>query len=118
MNQTPDESQALAALSALSEATRLRILRFLVTRGPDGAPAGEIGEAVGFSSSRGSFHLGVLARAGLVTATKVSRQVIYRADTDAIGALMGYLVHDCCGGDPQVVACCAPASSCATRGEC
>lgn len=118
MNQTLDESQALAALSALSEATRLRILRFLVTRGTVGAPAGEIGEAVGFSSSRGSFHLGALARAGLVTATKVSRQVIYRADMDAIGALLGYLVNDCCGGDPQIVACCAPGTECVASEGC
>ncbi|SMH41244.1 helix-turn-helix transcriptional regulator [Maritimibacter sp. HL-12] len=117
MIQPPDESQALAALSALSESTRLRILRFLVARGPQGAPAGEIGEAIGFSSSRGSFHLGVLARAGLVTATKSSRQVIYRADTVAIGALMGYLINDCCGADPQIVACCSPAAACRPQGE-
>lgn len=118
MDQAPDESQALVALSALSEVTRLRILRFLIARGPEGAPAGEIGEVVGFSSSRGSFHLGALARAGLVTATKISRQVIYRADMEAIGALMGYLVNDCCGGDPGIVACCSPGSACAASEGC
>ena len=118
MSQLPDEGQALTALSALSEATRLRILRFLVARGPSGAAAGEIGEAIGFSSSRGSFHLGVLARAGLVTATKVSRQVIYRADMKAVGALMDYLVNDCCGGDPRILACCTPRAVCNAKGEC
>ena len=114
MIAAPDESQALAALAALSEATRLRILRFLVARGPDGASAGAIGTAVGFTSSRGAFHLGVLARAGLVTATKVSRQVIYRANYDAIGGLLFYLVNDCCGGDARILACCTPGTGCDT----
>ena len=103
-----DEGQALAAFSALSEPTRLAILRFLVTRGPGGASAGEIGETVGFTSSRGSFHLSALTRAGLLTSEKVSRQVIYRADFDRLAALASFLIHDCCGGDPQVLACCTP----------
>ena len=113
-----DEGQALQAFSALSEPTRLAILRFLVTRGPGGAAAGEIGEAVGFTSSRGSFHLSALARAGLLTSEKVSRQVIYRADFERLGALVGYLIHDCCAGDPRVLACCMPQSACDTAGEC
>ena len=113
-----DEGQALAAFSALSEPTRLAILRFLVQRGPEGAPAGEIGESVGFTSSRGSFHLAALARAGLLTSEKVSRQVIYRADFDRLAALAGYLIHDCCAGDPRVLACCAPAGACDTTQGC
>lgn len=113
-----DESQALAAFTALSEPTRLAILRFLVTRGPGGAPAGEIGETVGFTSSRGSFHLATLTRAGLLTSEKVSRQVIYRANFDQLGALVGYLIHDCCAGDPRVLACCGSQEACDTTGGC
>ena len=107
-----NESQALAALTALSEQTRLRILRFLVTKGPEGAPAGEIGQAIGFSSSRGSFHLSTLTRAGLLTSEKQSRQVIYRVDLQAVGGLLGYLIEDCCGGHPDILACCQPNSCC------
>mgnify|MGYP000710297012 CR=1 FL=1 len=40
-----DESQVIKALAALSQETRLRILRFLVVRGHGGAAAGEIAEA-------------------------------------------------------------------------
>jgi DNA-binding transcriptional ArsR family regulator len=112
------ESQAIAAFSALSEPTRLAILRFLVTRGPEGAPAGEIGTAVGFTSSRGAFHLAALTRAGLLTSEKVSRQVIYRADFAGLGALADYLIRDCCGGDPRVVACCTPAGARGPDEEC
>ena len=38
-----DEKRALDAFAALSQETRLRIVRLLVTAGPDGLPAGEIG---------------------------------------------------------------------------
>ena len=107
-----NESQALDALSALSEATRLKMLRYLVTRGPDGAPAGDIGAAVGSSSSRSSFHLSALARAGLLVAERQSRHVIYRVDFQAVGGLIAYLIQDCCGAHPDVVGCCAPGNSC------
>jgi ArsR family transcriptional regulator, arsenate/arsenite/antimonite-responsive transcriptional repressor len=52
-----DERQALSAFSALAQETRLRIVRLLVSAGPDGLPAGAVGEAVGASSSNLSFHL-------------------------------------------------------------
>ncbi|MDF0600850.1 helix-turn-helix transcriptional regulator [Psychromarinibacter sp. C21-152] len=103
-----DETQALKALSALSDGTRLRMLRFLVQAGADGAAAGEIGAAVGSSPSRSSFHLAALAASGLVRPERVSRRVIYRVDFAALGGLMGYLIEDCCGGHPAVRACCAP----------
>ena len=96
------ESRTLQALAALSDATRLRVVRFLAAAGSDGAAAGVIGAEVGAQPSRLSFHLAVLAQAGLVTPTRVSRQVIYRVDFDALGRLMGDLIEDCCGGHPKV----------------
>lgn len=51
-----DESKALAALVALSQETRLRNIRLLVTAGPEGMAAGAIGEALGgATTSRLSF---------------------------------------------------------------
>lgn len=107
-----EESQALNALSALSEETRLRMLRFLVSKGESGAPAGAIGAAVGSSSSRSSFHLNALTRAGLLVSEKKSRQVVYRVDFQVVGALLNYLIDDCCGGHPAVLACCEPKGCC------
>jgi len=104
------ESQAVEAFSALSEPTRLQMLRYLVQQGPEGAPAGQISDAVGASSSRASFHLAALTRAGLLTSTKQSRQVIYRANFAGLGALLMFLLEDCCGGHPDVTACCGPAA--------
>lgn len=100
------ESQAIDGLGALAQETRLRIVRFLVRAGQDGASAGAIGDAVGASSSRAAFHLSTLERAGLVSSRKVSRSTIYQVEFDHLGGLIGYLLHDCCNGHPQVAACC------------
>ncbi|MEL6167286.1 MAG: helix-turn-helix transcriptional regulator [Pseudomonadota bacterium] len=101
-----DESQAIPAFEALTDATRLSILRFLVTRGPNGATAGEIGLSVGAQSSRAAFHLAKLRQSGLVHAEKVSRNVIYRIDFEKLGALIDYLIEDCCAGSTALKTCC------------
>ena len=101
-----DAAQAVASLAALAQETRLAIVRHLVRCGTDGAPAGRIGEAVGAAPSRASFHLAALERAGLVTATRVSRRIVYRADFERLGALLAYLIEDCCADDARVRACC------------
>lgn len=106
-----NESQAISAFAALAQETRLRILRFLVTRGEEGATAGEIGAEVGAISSRASFHLSTLAQAGIVGSEKRSRQVIYRANFENMAALVAYLVRDCCKNDARVAACCSPLGS-------
>ncbi|MEM7269356.1 MAG: metalloregulator ArsR/SmtB family transcription factor [Pseudomonadota bacterium] len=107
-----NESQVIEALGALAQETRLRMLRYLVTRGGEGAAAGEVAEAVGAASSRASFHLSALASAGLITAERASRQIIYRVEFGAMAALAGYLVQDCCQGDARVVACCQTPDCC------
>ena len=103
-----DEQQALAAFGALSQQTRLQMVRALVMAGPDGLAAGAIGEAVGASSSSASFHLSHLERAGLVSSRRVSRSIIYSANYDGLGALVEFLMRDCCQGHPEV---CGPAAA-------
>lgn len=102
-----DEKQALAAFAALSQETRLRIIRLLVTAGPEGLPAGAIGEAMDkASSSRMSFHLAQLEQAGLVSSRREGRSIIYSAAFAALSGLIAFLMRDCCQGHPEV---CAPA---------
>jgi DNA-binding transcriptional ArsR family regulator len=112
------ETQALEAFSALSQETRLRILRLLVEAGPDGMPAGAIGAAVGASSSRASFHLSHLERAGLVVSRREARSIIYSAAYPTLSALIDFLMRDCCRARPEV---CGPAvaalSSCCVPEE-
>ena len=107
-----DEPQALTAFGALSQETRLRMVRVLVQAGPDGLPAGAVGEAVGASSSGASFHLSHLERAGLITSRRESRSIIYTANFEGLGALVEFLMRDCCDGHPEI---CAPGAAIAAR---
>lgn len=100
-----DRTQALAALSALAHGDRLDLVRLLVQTGPDGLPAGEIGRALGLPAPRLSFHLSQLDQAGLVTSRRVARNVIYAAQTQALGGMLAFLLRDCCAGHPEVMAC-------------
>ncbi|MCX5496283.1 metalloregulator ArsR/SmtB family transcription factor [Kaistia dalseonensis] len=101
-----DESKALQAFAALSQATRLQIVRLLVKAGPDGLAAGVIGEAVGASSSKASFHLSHLEQAGLIVSRREARSIIYSAAFPALAGLVEFLMRDCCQGHPEV---CNPA---------
>jgi DNA-binding transcriptional ArsR family regulator len=102
-----DEKQALNAFAALSQETRLRIVRRLVAAGPAGMAAGSIGEAMdGASSSRISFHLSHLEQAGLVESRRDGRSIIYSAVYPALSGLVEFLMRDCCQGRPEV---CDPA---------
>ena len=102
-----NEPQALAAFAALSQDTRLRVVRLLVQAGPDGMAAGAIGEALGgASTSRLSFHLTHLEHAGLIQSRREGRFIIYSAVYPALAGLVGFLMKDCCQGHPEI---CAPA---------
>src|ERR1700720_697065 len=87
----------IAALGALAHEHRLAIYRLLVERGPEGLAAGAIGERVGLLPSSLTFHLQNLQRAGLIEQQRVSRQLFYSADFDAMNGLIGYLTENCCG---------------------
>jgi DNA-binding transcriptional ArsR family regulator len=109
------KSQALAGFAALSQETRLAIVRLLVRAGSDGVPAGDVADAVGVSASNVSFHLKELERSGLIAARREARSIIYTADYDALRDLIAFLMKDCCAGHPEICtpalaeACCTPA---------
>ena len=107
-----DEKQALDMLGALSQETRLRVVRYLVKCGADGASAGEVGKHVQATSSRASFHLSALERAGVISSERQSRRIIYRAEVRNLGNLMSFLLNDCCNGDPEVWARCVAKHGC------
>jgi DNA-binding transcriptional ArsR family regulator len=98
-------TQAVDALAALAQETRLKIYRLLVAAGPGGLPAGRIGEELDLPPATLSFHLAHLARAGLAQSRQDGRFVIYSADFRNMNALVGYLTENCCGGRA-----CAPAA--------
>ena len=97
-----EERQALDAFGALSQETRLRVVRLLVQAGPEGMAAGAIGEAMGAGSSTISFHLAHLERAGLVQSRREARSIIYSASYTGLSSLIRFLMTDCCAGRPEV----------------
>ena len=100
-----DRTTATEAFGALAQDTRLAVFRLLVEAGAEGMPAGDIARCLGTPHNTMSTHLGILARAGLVTSRRESRSVIYAADYGGIRALIAFLLQDCCKGRPEV---CAP----------
>lgn len=105
------EQQALLAFAALSQQTRLHVLRALVIAGPEGMAAGDIADMAGVSPSNISFHLKELERAGLIAVRRSSRSMVYSARYDALGALVEFLVKDCCSGHPNICAAVSTASA-------
>lgn len=97
--------EAIAALAALAQATRLETFRLLVKHEPHGVPAGELARLIDVPQNTMSAHLAILSRAGLVTGERHSRTIIYRANLDGFRELTLFMVQDCCGGNPEL---CAP----------
>lgn len=109
---------AIDALAALAQETRLAIFRLLVRQGPEGLSAGAIAERLDIPAPTMSFHLAQLSRAGLVTSVREGRSILYSANYRGMNALLTYLTEDCCQGHPEIcrtgpVACC-PVSEPAT----
>lgn len=100
-----DEIAAIESLTALAQATRLRVFRHLVRAHPEPVAAGELARVLGTPHNTMSTHLAVLNRAGLVAAAREGRSMLYRADLDGFRELVGFLTRDCCCGRPEI---CAP----------
>ncbi len=100
---------AVVALAAMAQETRLAVFRALVVAGPEGLSAGRIADALAVAPATLSFHLKELDRAGLVTARQDGRYVLYSANFAQMNALLGFLTANCCRG---AVDDCAPAALC------
>ena len=95
-------AHAISVLAALAQPTRLEIFRLLLKHEPVGIAAGSIAEAIGAPHNTISTHLAILVRAGLLLSARDGRTIVYRADIDGMRALVGFLVHDCCDGHPEL----------------
>jgi DNA-binding transcriptional ArsR family regulator len=94
-----ETTDAIKALGALAQETRLAIYRLLVQAGPAGRAAGAIGDELGIPPATLSFHLAQLAGAGLVRPRQDGRFIYYSADFGAMNTLVGFLTENCCGGN-------------------
>ena len=93
-----DTLNAIEALGALSQETRLEAFRTLVRHEPEGLPAGEIARQLSVPQNTLSTHLAILVNAGLAVSRRDGRSVVYRARLATMEGLVGYLLKDCCQG--------------------
>ena len=100
---------AVVALGALAQETRLQAFRLLVQAGPEGLAVGRLAELLGTEpNGRLSFHLKELVHGGLATTRQSGRFIYYSANFSAMNDLLAYLTEQCCGGQP----CGTPAPVC------
>lgn len=95
-----ETKDALAALAALAQESRLAVFRLLVQAGPGGLAASRIAEELAIAPSSLSFHLKELTHARLLASRQEGRFIIYCADIGAMNGLIGFLTENCCGGVP------------------
>jgi ArsR family transcriptional regulator len=111
-----DSETAILALAALAQSTRLDVFRLLVKHEPEGLAAGGIAKVLCVPQNTMSSHLAVLSRAGLVSAQRFSRSIVYRSDLARFQDVMLFMLRDCCDGRPEICAplvenltpCCSP----------
>lgn len=109
-----ESEQAILALAALAQSTRMGVFKLLVKYEPDGLAAGDIARDLAVPQNTMSAHLAILARADLVTSERQSRSIIYRANLAAFQTLTSFMVEDCCGGRAEL---CAPVACKPARGK-
>jgi ArsR family transcriptional regulator, arsenate/arsenite/antimonite-responsive transcriptional repressor len=100
-----ETEDAILALAALAQPTRLEVFRLLVRHEPKGLAAGEIAKNLTVPQNTMSSHLAVMSRAGLISAERFSRSIVYRAELSRFRAVISFMLRDCCDGRPEI---CAP----------
>src|SRR6476620_4743083 len=101
--------QAVTALTALAQDSRLRIFRLLVPAGAEGLPAGEIADQLDIPAATLTFHLKELLHAGLVESRREGRSIRYFLKMSGMRDLLTFLTEDCCKGRPEL---CGPSNCC------
>src|ERR1700730_8453817 len=105
-----EKTNAVAALAALAQDSRLDVFRLLVRAGPDGLSAGQVAAALKLAPNTLTFHFDRLRHAGLVTVRRAGPHKCHAARSDSMRPLPAYLPENCGrGADSCAAAICAPA---------
>lgn len=105
-----ESAQAVKALAALAQPTRLAIYRLLVSKGPEGVAAGQVAEKLKVAPATLSFHFKALNHAGLIESRQDGRFIYYAANFAVMNGIVAYLTENCCGGNQD--ACKVPCKKC------
>ena len=97
--ETFEKQDALAALGALAQETRLDVFRALVQAGAEGLTPSALADQLAVPAATLSFHLKELKNARIASVERQGRQLVYRADFTAMRALLAYLTENCCAAE-------------------
>jgi ArsR family transcriptional regulator len=100
-----ESEEAIVVLAALAQTTPRVVFQLLVKHEPEGLAASDIAKAIAVPQNTLSSHLSILSHAGLVSAQRFGRSIVYRADLSRFQAVVLFMLRDCCGGRPEI---CAP----------
>ena len=87
-----ETNEAVRQFAALSQATRLEVLKLLAHAGPAGKAAGDLAAMAKVPPSTLSFHLRELLDAGLIDAERAGRHINYRVRPGAVSRLAEFLL--------------------------
>lgn len=88
-----ETTDAVTALAALAQESRLEIFRLLVEAGPPGMAAGHVAETLGLAPNTLTFHFDRLRAAGLVAVRREGRSMIYAARFEAMNGLVSFTIE-------------------------
>jgi DNA-binding transcriptional ArsR family regulator len=102
-----DVSRYADMFAAMGAEPRLRVMRLLLSAHPDGLVVGELQAELDIAASTLSHHLEKLKIEDLVTVSREGTFLRYRANTDALRDLLGFLYTECCSrsgvAPPEVI---------------
>ncbi len=93
-----EHEKVAASLAELGNSHRLRIFRYLVKSGHEGAPVGEIQKALAIPASTFSHHLARMVHVGLIRQEKKGRSLICKPEYEHLESLISFLQEECCKG--------------------
>jgi ArsR family transcriptional regulator, arsenate/arsenite/antimonite-responsive transcriptional repressor len=83
--------EAVAALAALGNSTRLQAFRLIVAAGAEGVNVGTLQSMLETPASTLNHHLNTLVRAGLVRQHRQGREILNLVEAPRVAALAGFV---------------------------
>ena len=96
MKKQEDVARYADMFAAMGTESRLRIMQLLLSAHPEGLVVGEIQSELDISASTLSHHLDKLKNEDLIEMSREGTFLRYRASTEALQDLLGFLYAECC----------------------